>query len=397
MENRFCFVAIVKNESHVIKRCIDSISNVANSYLICDTGSTDDTPKIIEEYMKEKQIPGKVIYLEWKNYAHNKSYLMEQAYYNNNAKYFIWHDADEVFIKNKNDPTSYLTKDDANILFNWLESKNEPIIQIKTIYETLHYLRPNIVRNNQLYKWLSPKHEWLFGTKDIRTITYNNFILFARQEGNASKDPLRCQKDVKLFLDYIEENGGYEKCPREVFYLAQEYETFDKENAIKYYKLKVKIPMDFIQENYIAYLRLGRLIDNEDKKIKYWEKGFELIPHRLECIYEIMKFYMAKENFLMAYHYASLAVEKREINIDDMFVESDIYDYKYDLDYSVVAYYNNKYEISNLINQKNMSRNFDKPCMGHLLLNQKFIDQKLDENNLFKCVPIKQDVNNKLL
>ena len=39
---------IVKNESKIITRFFDSVSHIIDSYCICDTGSTDDTVKIIK-------------------------------------------------------------------------------------------------------------------------------------------------------------------------------------------------------------------------------------------------------------------------------------------------------------------------------------------------------------
>ena len=385
--NKFCFVAIVRNEKHVIKRCIDSFSNIATSYLICDTGSTDDTPKVIEEYTAEKNIPGEVIHKTWKNYGHNKSYLLDQAYTHNksrNAKYIVWHDADEVFITNPDDPLSYLTKQDADNLYNWLESKPQSIFYIKTIYGQSHYKRWNIVRNNQLFLWISPKHEWLKATVDGTSAFYDKFILLARQEGNASRDPLRCQKDAELYLEYISENGGFEKCGREVFYLAREYESFNRKKSIKYHKMKINLPGQWEQETYISYLSLGRICSDEYYKIKYWKAGFKLIQRRLECIHEIVKYYMSKSKFDYALKWACLASENRNINIDDLFVESNVYNYAFDLDYSVSAHLNGQNELANLINQKNMIRNKGKPIMGQLITNQKFINQKIVDNNLMK-------------
>lgn len=395
MENRFCFVAVVKNESRVIKRCLDSIANIATSYLICDTGSTDDTPKIIEEYMKEKNIPGEVIYKEWKNYGYNKSYLLDQAYTQNkskNAKYLIWHDADEVFLTDPNNTQSYLTKEDANNFYDWLEKTSEPVIYVMTHYGNLRYKRWNIVRNNQLYKWISPKHEWLLGTVDNRIKFYDKFILLARQEGNASRDPERCQKDVKLFLDYINENGGFDKCPREVFYLAQEYESFDKEKAMHYYNMKVKMPIDNIQENYIAYLRLGRMSEKEEEKITYWNDGFKLIQHRLECIYEMMHYYKDK-NWSTCFIFGSLASESRKINENDLWVESNIYEFEFDLVYSLAAFYTQRYQLANDINQRNIIKNKNKSSQKVLLSNQNFIDKKISEMNLIKLLPLPQETN----
>ena len=47
-----CLVMIVKNEAEVIKRCIDSVKDHIDYWVICDTGSTDDTKNIIKQITK---------------------------------------------------------------------------------------------------------------------------------------------------------------------------------------------------------------------------------------------------------------------------------------------------------------------------------------------------------
>ena len=44
---------IAKNEAHVITRCIDSARPLVDFVLVVDTGSTDDTPRIVREYLAE--------------------------------------------------------------------------------------------------------------------------------------------------------------------------------------------------------------------------------------------------------------------------------------------------------------------------------------------------------
>src|SRR5690606_4855048 len=148
-------------------------------------------------------------------------------------------------------------------LYEWLERRPESITHITTNYGNARYPRTNICRNNQLYEWHCPKHEFLLGTKSNTVVHYNKFVLFARQEGNASRDPDRCKKDAQMFLDHIENQGGNDKCPREVFYLAMEYETFNTENAIKYHKIKINHPICYPSEKYISCLHLGRLCKDE--------------------------------------------------------------------------------------------------------------------------------------
>ena len=39
-----CLNMIVKNESAIIERLFDSVLHILDTYCICDTGSTDNTP-----------------------------------------------------------------------------------------------------------------------------------------------------------------------------------------------------------------------------------------------------------------------------------------------------------------------------------------------------------------
>ena len=45
---------IVKNEEHVIKSTLECISKYIDYYIICDTGSTDNTKKFIKDFLIKK-------------------------------------------------------------------------------------------------------------------------------------------------------------------------------------------------------------------------------------------------------------------------------------------------------------------------------------------------------
>jgi len=67
---------IVKNESKIIRRLFDSVSNIIDSYCICDTGSTDGTPEIIQAYFEAKGVEGKVYTEPFRDFGYNRTHSL---------------------------------------------------------------------------------------------------------------------------------------------------------------------------------------------------------------------------------------------------------------------------------------------------------------------------------
>jgi hypothetical protein len=55
-----CLCMIVKNESKIIERCLDSTRSLVDCIAICDTGSTDNTVALIQEWQARNKMPGDV-------------------------------------------------------------------------------------------------------------------------------------------------------------------------------------------------------------------------------------------------------------------------------------------------------------------------------------------------
>ena len=70
---------IVKDEAPNIERCLASCAPFINYYIICDTGSTDNTKEIIKKFFDEKGIPGEIHHDEWVNFAHNRNCALQHA------------------------------------------------------------------------------------------------------------------------------------------------------------------------------------------------------------------------------------------------------------------------------------------------------------------------------
>ena len=284
MYSEFCLIMIVRDEEIIITRALESMKNIITSYFIYDTGSKDNTINVIEKWMSDHSIPGEVKFTEWKNFGYNKTKLISDAQDHPNniiskAKYYVWLDADEVWIKNSNDPFSYLSVEDKNNLYSELENNLEnTIFMITTYFGNLQYKRWNLCRNNQKYKWEQPVHEYLVGVDNNNTYFIKWFCLLARKEGNSSRNPERYKDDANMFLEFLQKHPND---PRATFYLAQTYESFDKYLAIEYHKKRIDIMEGFDQERYISCLRIGNIVDDKLEKIKYFLKGTDIDSNRL--------------------------------------------------------------------------------------------------------------------
>ncbi len=346
MTSKFCLIMIARDEENIITRAFESMKNIITSYYICDTGSQDNTINVIENWMKDNNIPGEVFQEEWKNFGYNKSLLLKNARNHTNemiskAEYYVWLDCDEVWIKNKDDPLSYLTVEDANRLYTELNEKDSfNIFMILTLYGGIQYFRWNIVRNNQLYRWEQPVHEYLVATENGNTCNLDWLYLLARKEGNSSKNPDRYRKDAEMFLEYLD---SHPNDARATFYLAQTYESFDNDKAIEWYKKRTDIVHGYYQERYIACLRLGRKLEKVEDKRFYFLKGIDVDSERLECYYELMKIeYDKGSNYNLGSGWGLMAPTNRKVKDSFMFAENSIYEYLFDIILSVCCF-NAKY------------------------------------------------------
>ena len=113
MKPRIALCMIVKNESHIIHECLNSIYKYIDYWIISDTGSTDGTQDIIKKFFEEKGIPGELHQDEWKNFGHNRTLALRHC--DGKAEYAWMIDADDrvdgtfVFPK-ENEPDGYVLR-----------------------------------------------------------------------------------------------------------------------------------------------------------------------------------------------------------------------------------------------------------------------------------------------
>ena len=70
---RIVFLTMVKNESKIIQRCLESAANFVDAFVICDTGSTDNTIELAQSFIEKTGKTGVIAKHEWRNFGHNRT------------------------------------------------------------------------------------------------------------------------------------------------------------------------------------------------------------------------------------------------------------------------------------------------------------------------------------
>jgi len=287
-----CLNMIVKNESHIIEQTLLNLcAYVKFTYwVICDTGSVDNTISVITNFFNARNIPGEIFRHEWKDFGYNRTLALNSAF--NKTDYLMIFDADDSISGNFILPP--LTEDKYNLFFG---------------NNNFKYTRPLIINNRKQWKFKGILHEYLEPIDNIKsqsTIEGDYFIVSGK-EGNRSKDPNKYLNDALLLKKSIERiessiNDAEDKdlLPRYTFYCANSFKDCnDIHNAILYYK-KVFNFDTWIQEKYISALNIGELYERLNdtlNALRYWYKAITYDKERREAVSKIMNYYYNSENW----------------------------------------------------------------------------------------------------
>jgi tetratricopeptide (TPR) repeat protein len=363
-----CLNMIVKNESKIITRLFDSVISIIDCYCICDTGSTDNTVEIIQNYFKDKNIPGNIVQEPFKNFCHNRNFALQSCL--GMSDYVILLDADMIL-----DVKLF----DKNIL-NLADCFN--IVQGN---ESFYYQNMRIVKNNGKFRYIGVTHEYIDFPSNLTSTSIDKNIVFIKDIGDGGCKNDKFERDIKLLKDGIKEEPDN---VRYYFYLANSYHDLGRYNeAIDIYKRRIEYG-GWKEEVWYSYYRIGLCYMKQNKQsdaLWYWMEGYNYYPDRLEGLYEIMHFYRISGKNKLAFTIYNMCKEylDKNINRDNyLFLHNDVYKSKLYYEYTIVAAYNSikniNDEIITFINNTN-----DESQTNNLLSNMKFYKDVLHIKSKF--------------
>ena len=374
MDKTLCLVMIVKNESTILKRCFDSISDYIDYWVICDTGSTDNTKDIITTYFKEKNIPGELHETPWVNFGHNRTISIQKAY--KKADYLLVCDAD--FYINIKD-TDFKKKLTHNIYLLKYEGN-------------LNYRQKLLMRGNILFKYKGVTHECLTPDCENDTFTIDNCDLITINHiGDGGCKTHKFERDIMLLTKGIEDEPNNS---RYYFYLANSYfhlKHFD--NAIKYYKKRISMG-GWNEEVYYSMYRYAqcRMKLKDKLNLTFEEVALDFInaykyrPSRLEALYDIVKYCRVNDKIQIGYAFAIMAYNTfQKYPQDILFINDAIHKYMFMDELAIAAYYANNHTLAISINNKLIQMIINKKINLHL--------PRIIKNKEFSVNAIKKDID----
>ncbi len=307
-----CLTMIIKNESKIIERCLTAAAPACDFMAICDTGSTDNTVEIVENFFKTNNIKGQLHHHEWKNFGHNRSLSLIAAK-KSGADYALCIDADMILeIKSHFDKTK-LTKDCYSI------PQQTP---------SLYYYNIRIMSLKKKWFCVGVTHEY-YSCKGPHT-KENTDMLVINDIGDGGAKADKFERDIRLLTQGLIDEPNNE---RYMFYLAQSYfDTQQYDKATKWYKERIAKAGHFIEEIYYSYFRLALIAEYTKKTPKEVEGAYltawKCLSSRAEPLYEVARYLRCIGNNERAYSYAKIGSTIPFPANQILFISKNVYDYK---------------------------------------------------------------------
>lgn len=312
-----CLIMIVKNESHIICRLLDSLVTIIDYISIVDTGSTDNTEELVRSWAAERNIPCHIEHKKFVNFAVNRSHsftVARRAF--PQADYGLLSDADFKWEVN-NFSKRGLTAD----CYHVLQYNNY-----------IRYYNLRLLKMTQDWVCEGVTHEyWKSNHKNWKTDKIHDTLVINDIGDGGAKDD-KYERDERLLKDAIAKGKtSHGLLTRYHFYLAQTYfhQNMYRE-AIEWY-LKRSTMGGFDEEVYYSYYVIGecyQYLTEYDKAEQYYLKAHHHRPTRAECLWRLAKMLIDLKNYDRA---LEVAVQGATIPYPDdlLFVWNESYGFVY--------------------------------------------------------------------
>jgi glycosyltransferase involved in cell wall biosynthesis len=215
---------IVKNEAHVLRRSLSSVRPFISSWVIVDTGSTDDTERIAREALEG--VPGEFVSRPWRDFATNRNEALELS--RTHADYSLVIDADDELVAERGFVLPQLTHDAYTLT----------VMNRSERFERVHFLK-----SSTPWRYHGEIHEHLELPANATTQRLDGLVYRIHlMEGGRSRDPDKYLRDALVLERMVARDPTN---ARNVYYLARTYDSDgDWERALRWYDRRLVLDGD---------------------------------------------------------------------------------------------------------------------------------------------------------
>lgn len=324
-----CLNMIVRDEAHVIERCLRSVRPYIDSWVIVDTGSTDRTTTLIRENFSD--LPGELFSRPWRDFASNRTEAIALAAAR--ADYLMVIDADEI-----------LEADDG---FQ-LPALAADCYSLRHVIDgsTYSFFLPQIFRSNLPWRFEGVVHEALtcdtpHSSDQLIGLSTRGFFDSAR-----NKDPQAKYRADAALLESVVSSEPDNK--RAVFYLAQSYrDAGEAAKSLRAYQQRSEMG-GWEEEVWYALFQIAVILerlgaeraDVADAYLVAWERR----PQRAESLCELARFHRLNGDHHRAWMVAECAATIPKPDGESLFLDESVYTWRILDELSLARYFTGRVE-----------------------------------------------------
>ena len=204
---------IVKNETKIIRHCLESALPLVDYILVVDTGSTDGTQQMIRDFLAEHNVKGAVIDEPWRDFAYNRSFALERLREVEDVDYAMIIDADDTLELDAGfDPRAFKAQ------------MTHDLYDVPVRHGGIAHHRPQLFSNRLPFSFKGVVHEYLEAPPgNLSRETAKGFAIRASTGGARSQNPRKYQDDAAVLERALATETDPFLISRYTFYLAQSY------------------------------------------------------------------------------------------------------------------------------------------------------------------------------
>lgn len=327
---------IVKNEAHVIERCLASVRPLVDYVLIADTGSTDDTRERIKGFLERENLEGRVVDHPWRNFAHNRTAALEALREVKHVDYGFTIDADETL---QFEPGFDATAFKAGL--------TAALYDIEVWNLATRYARPALFSNRLPFRYDGVLHEFLVRPEGASTRAIaQGFHVLVSHDGARSQNPNKYVDDAALLERELETETDPHLVSRYTFYLAQSYRDSGQPEKAHTAYLRRAEQGGWIEEVYVSLLRAAQIAEvlkrPVDEIIATYLRAYEVLPTRVEALHGAAAVCRQNQRYRLGYLLARQGISMPR-PASGLFLDQSVYDYRMLDEFQVNAYWVGQY------------------------------------------------------